>query len=256
MVLADIDTLRVISEYLVSIEETLAIVDDGEKQGSVIKECEPNNAGAVQTWPAPVLDFYFKTQRWLPATTNYLQNLYKTRIRSCLIRIPTPTTLLVRLPTVRARTRWTPREVVLDLVALLLPATVMAMARLPIVALPPVALQAATVGAPLPHASRTMLRPYVISALLYMFWLILINFGFILQNPAPSNVLGVFGLSIRTAERDLEDEFGRFGPVDKVTIVYDQRVCARAATTSMQNLLTTLPRPTALVDLALLSWPM
>lgn len=42
-------------------------------------------------------------------------------------------------------------------------------------------------------------------------------------NPAPSNVLGVFGLSIRTAERDLEDEFGRFGPVDKVTIVYDQR---------------------------------
>jgi len=42
-------------------------------------------------------------------------------------------------------------------------------------------------------------------------------------NPAPSNVLGVFGLSIRTQERDLEDEFGRFGPVEKVTIVYDQR---------------------------------
>lgn len=42
--------------------------------------------------------------------------------------------------------------------------------------------------------------------------------------PNPSNVLGVFGLSIRTQERDLEEEFSRFGRVDKVTIVYDQRV--------------------------------
>ncbi|KAH8074930.1 hypothetical protein BXZ70DRAFT_1056354 [Cristinia sonorae] len=41
--------------------------------------------------------------------------------------------------------------------------------------------------------------------------------------PNPSSVLGVFGLSIRTNERDLEDEFNRFGHVDKVTIVYDQR---------------------------------
>jgi len=41
--------------------------------------------------------------------------------------------------------------------------------------------------------------------------------------PNPSNVLGVFGLSIRTTERDLEDEFNRFGRVDRVTIVYDQR---------------------------------
>lgn len=45
------------------------------------------------------------------------------------------------------------------------------------------------------------------------------------QNPTPTSVLGVFGLSIRTQERDLEDEFGRFGRVEKVTIVYDQRVC-------------------------------
>lgn len=37
-------------------------------------------------------------------------------------------------------------------------------------------------------------------------------------------MLGVFGLSIRTQERDLEDEFNRFGTVSKVTIVYDQRV--------------------------------
>jgi transformer-2 protein len=37
-------------------------------------------------------------------------------------------------------------------------------------------------------------------------------------------VLGVFGLSIRTTERDLDEEFTRFGHVEKVTIVYDQRV--------------------------------
>ncbi|KIM83960.1 hypothetical protein PILCRDRAFT_818992 [Piloderma croceum F 1598] len=41
--------------------------------------------------------------------------------------------------------------------------------------------------------------------------------------PNPTNVLGVFGLSIRTQERDLDEEFGRFGRVEKVTIVYDQR---------------------------------
>ncbi|KAI0676735.1 hypothetical protein C8Q78DRAFT_1065473 [Trametes maxima] len=44
-----------------------------------------------------------------------------------------------------------------------------------------------------------------------------------IQAPNPSNVLGVFGLSIRTTERDLDDEFSRFGHVEKVVIVYDQR---------------------------------
>lgn len=44
------------------------------------------------------------------------------------------------------------------------------------------------------------------------------------QAPNPSAVLGVFGLSIRTQERDLEEQFNRFGRVEKVTIVYDQRV--------------------------------
>ncbi|GAA5980175.1 hypothetical protein JCM11641_006939 [Rhodosporidiobolus odoratus] len=39
----------------------------------------------------------------------------------------------------------------------------------------------------------------------------------------PSPCLGVFGLSIRTTERDLEDEFARCGRVDKVVIVFDQR---------------------------------
>ncbi|KAG9018191.1 hypothetical protein FRB90_011889, partial [Tulasnella sp. 427] len=41
--------------------------------------------------------------------------------------------------------------------------------------------------------------------------------------PNPSSVLGVFGLSIRTVEKQLEDEFSRYGHVDKVTIVYDAR---------------------------------
>jgi len=41
--------------------------------------------------------------------------------------------------------------------------------------------------------------------------------------PNPSSVLGVFGLSIRSTERDLDDEFSRYGRVEKVTIVYDQR---------------------------------
>lgn len=44
-----------------------------------------------------------------------------------------------------------------------------------------------------------------------------------IQAPNPSNVLGVFGLSIRTVERDLDEEFSRFGRVEKVVIVYDQR---------------------------------
>ena len=44
------------------------------------------------------------------------------------------------------------------------------------------------------------------------------------QAPNPTNVLGVFGLSIRTVERDLDEEFSRFGRVEKVVIVYDQRV--------------------------------
>lgn len=45
----------------------------------------------------------------------------------------------------------------------------------------------------------------------------------------PNPVLGVFGLSIRTREGDLEDEFARYGDVAKVVIVYDQRVCSSSA---------------------------
>ncbi|KAG0144042.1 hypothetical protein CROQUDRAFT_95549 [Cronartium quercuum f. sp. fusiforme G11] len=43
------------------------------------------------------------------------------------------------------------------------------------------------------------------------------------QEVQPTNVLGVFGLSIRTRESDLEAEFSRYGKVEKVVIVYDQR---------------------------------
>jgi transformer-2 protein len=50
-----------------------------------------------------------------------------------------------------------------------------------------------------------------------------------IQAPNPSNVLGVFGPSIRTTERDLNEEFTRFGHVEKVTIVYEQRVCLPSA---------------------------
>lgn len=43
-------------------------------------------------------------------------------------------------------------------------------------------------------------------------------------DPDPTNVIGVFGLSVRTTEQDLEDEFGRVSAVEKVVIVYDARV--------------------------------
>ncbi|KDN36779.1 hypothetical protein K437DRAFT_217296, partial [Tilletiaria anomala UBC 951] len=39
----------------------------------------------------------------------------------------------------------------------------------------------------------------------------------------PTNIVGVFGLSMRTVERDLEEEFSRVAPVEKVVIVYDAR---------------------------------
>ncbi|KAJ1019463.1 hypothetical protein NDA16_004580 [Ustilago loliicola] len=39
----------------------------------------------------------------------------------------------------------------------------------------------------------------------------------------PTTVLGVFGLSIRTVEADLKDEFEAIAPVEKVVVVYDAR---------------------------------
>jgi len=39
--------------------------------------------------------------------------------------------------------------------------------------------------------------------------------------PELSNCLGVFGLSLYTTERELEKEFSKFGPLEKVTVVLD-----------------------------------
>ncbi|KAI9346920.1 hypothetical protein BDR26DRAFT_88777 [Obelidium mucronatum] len=40
--------------------------------------------------------------------------------------------------------------------------------------------------------------------------------------PEPCNVLGVFGLSILTRERDLEKLFGEFGRIQDIAILYDK----------------------------------
>merc|ERR1712061_747201 len=39
--------------------------------------------------------------------------------------------------------------------------------------------------------------------------------------PDMSNCLGVFGLSLYTTERELEKEFSKFGPLEKVQVVLD-----------------------------------
>ncbi|CAG8446803.1 2293_t:CDS:2, partial [Acaulospora colombiana] len=44
-----------------------------------------------------------------------------------------------------------------------------------------------------------------------------------LAEPDPSHVLGVFNLSLRTTEKDLQAIFERYGRVKQVTIVYDHR---------------------------------
>lgn len=56
-------------------------------------------------------------------------------------------------------------------------------------------------------------------------------------------MLGVFGLSIRTVERDLDEEFSRFGRVEKVTIVYDQRVSETGYATLTRYLIELAVRP-------------
>ncbi|RHZ78149.1 hypothetical protein Glove_167g53 [Diversispora epigaea] len=43
------------------------------------------------------------------------------------------------------------------------------------------------------------------------------------DEPDPSHVLGVFNLSLRTTEKDLQSIFERYGRVNQVTIVYDHR---------------------------------
>merc|ERR1711881_330731 len=41
------------------------------------------------------------------------------------------------------------------------------------------------------------------------------------DQPDSSNCLGVFGLSLYTTERELEKEFSKFGPLEKVSVVLD-----------------------------------
>lgn len=59
-------------------------------------------------------------------------------------------------------------------------------------------------------------------------------------------VLGVFGLSIRTKESDLEDEFGRYGAVEKVVIVYDQRASPMSPLIKSWHL--ELPQPSTITS--------
>jgi transformer-2 protein len=44
------------------------------------------------------------------------------------------------------------------------------------------------------------------------------------EAPPESQCLGVFGLSLYTTERELEKEFSRFGPLEKVQIILDGKV--------------------------------
>merc|ERR1712241_535200 len=41
------------------------------------------------------------------------------------------------------------------------------------------------------------------------------------EAPETSNCVGVFGLSLYTTERELEKEFSKFGPLEKVTVILD-----------------------------------
>ena len=44
------------------------------------------------------------------------------------------------------------------------------------------------------------------------------------EAPEEGNCLGVFGLSLYTTERELEKEFSKFGPLEKVQVVLDGKV--------------------------------
>ncbi|GFQ78521.1 hypothetical protein TNCT_584601 [Trichonephila clavata] len=41
------------------------------------------------------------------------------------------------------------------------------------------------------------------------------------DNPEPSRCLGVFGLSLYTQERELQEMFGRYGPIEDIQVIYD-----------------------------------
>ena len=43
-------------------------------------------------------------------------------------------------------------------------------------------------------------------------------------NPDPSKVLGVFGLSLYTSEREIQDLYSKFGGVERVQVIHDHIV--------------------------------
>lgn len=43
-------------------------------------------------------------------------------------------------------------------------------------------------------------------------------------NPKESRVLGVFGLSLYTGEKDLRELLNRYGQIERVQVVYDHQV--------------------------------
>ena len=57
------------------------------------------------------------------------------------------------------------------------------------------------------------------------FVFIWIAFFVVQYNPKESRVLGVFGLSLYTGEKDLKEMFGKYGPLEEVQVVYDHQVC-------------------------------
>ena len=42
------------------------------------------------------------------------------------------------------------------------------------------------------------------------------------ENNTPSLVLGLFGLSQQTTEADVTELFGKFGEIDRITLIYDK----------------------------------
>ena len=45
----------------------------------------------------------------------------------------------------------------------------------------------------------------------------------------PARVLGVFELSLYTAEKDLWELFSKYGPVEEVKVVYDHQLIQKAS---------------------------
>lgn len=43
------------------------------------------------------------------------------------------------------------------------------------------------------------------------------------MNPSPSRVLGIFGLSVHTTDAQVRQIFSKFGPIDRLKLVYDTK---------------------------------